>query len=376
MKLFSRSNCSLFSLLSAVSAIFIIFALAFSVSGCGKKKEAVEVKEVARPVKLLTVEGKSSGKEVKYPGRVRASQRVDLAFQVAGPLIELPVTEGQSVKKGEIIARILPRDFETEIAKAKAKALDAEQQFQRYRDLYVKKQVSKADFDKYKSQADIAKARQKETEDTLSDTYLRAPFTGVIAKRYVENFEDVQAKAPIVSIQDISEIEVLVDVPESVMVTLKQGAKKIAVAEFAAAPGKQYPLSLKEYSTEADPRTLTYQVTLLMTQPEDITVLPGMTANVIGTTETDQTEVTTSIITIPAAAVFADETGSSHVWIVNRDTMTVHKRLVETGSLTGAADILIISGIEPGETIAVTGVTQLRENMKVSNLAEQEGYSR
>jgi multidrug efflux system membrane fusion protein len=376
MKLFSRSNCSLFSLLSAVSAIFIIFALAFSVSGCGKKKEAVEVKEVARPVKLLTVEGKSSGKEVKYPGRVRASQRVDLAFQVAGPLIELPVTEGQSVKKGEIIARILPRDFETEIAKAKAKALDAEQQFQRYRDLYVKKQVSKADFDKYKSQADIAKARQKETEDTLSDTYLRAPFTGVIAKRYVENFEDVQAKAPIVSIQDISEIEVLVDVPESVMVTLKQGAKKIAVAEFAAAPGKQYPLSLKEYSTEADPRTLTYQVTLLMTQPEGITVLPGMTANVIGTTETGQTEVTTSIITIPAAAVFANETGSSHVWIVNRDTMTVHERLVETGSLAGAADISIISGIKPGETIAVTGVTQLRENMKVSNLAEQEGYSR
>ena len=376
MKLFSRSNCSLPSLLTAVSAIFIIFSLSFSISGCSKKKEEVEVKEVARPVKFLTVEGKSSGKEVKYPGRVRASQRVDLAFQVAGPLIELPVTEGQNVKKGEIIARILPRDFETEIAKAKAKALDAEQQFQRYRDLYVKKQVSKADFDKYKSQADIAKARQKETEDTLSDTYLRAPFTGVIAKRYVENFEDVQAKAPIVSIQDISEIEVLVDVPESVMVTLKQGAKKIAVAEFAAAPGKQYPLSLKEYSTEADPRTLTYQVTLLMTQPEDITVLPGMTANVIGTTETGQTEVTTSIITIPAAAVFADETGSSHVWTVNRETMTVNSRQVETGSLTGAADISIISGIEPGETIAVTGVTQLRENMKVSNLAEQEGYSR
>jgi RND family efflux transporter MFP subunit len=295
-------------------------------------------------------------------------------FQVAGPLIELPVTEGQSVKKGAIIARILPRDFETEIAKAKARALDADQQYQRYRDLYVKKQVSKADFDKYKSQADIAKARQKETEDTLSDTYLRAPFTGVIAKRYVENFEDVQAKAPIVSIQDISEIEILVDVPESVMVTLKQGAKKITVAEFAAAPGKQYPLTLKEYSTEADSRTQTYQVTLLMTQPKDITVLPGMTANVVGTTETGQTEVTTIII--PAAAVFADETGSSHVWIVNMETMTVNSRQVKTGNLTGAADISIISGIEPGETIAVTGVTQLRENMKVSNLAEQEGYSR
>ncbi len=56
--------------------------------------------------------------------------------------------------------------------------------------------------------------------------------------------------------------------------------------------------------------------------------------------------------------------------------MTVHNRQVETGSLTGAADISIISGIEPGETIAITGVTQLRENMKVSDLAKQEGYNR
>ena len=377
MKLFSRSSCPLFTFFLFVSASFIIFSLAFSISGCGKKKEEVEVKEVVRPVKLLKIEGKGSSKEIKYPGRVRASERVDLAFQVAGPLIELPVTEGQNVKKGEIVARILPRDFETEIAKAKARALDAEQQYLRYRDLYVKKQVSKADFDKYKSQADIARARQKEAEDTLSDTYLRAPFTGVIAKRYVENFEDVQAKAPIVSIQDISEVEVLVDVPENVMATLKQGRKNVAVAEFAVAPGKQYPLTLKEFSTEADPRTLTYQVTLLMTQPEDITVLPGMTANVVGTTQTGQTEteITTNIV-IPAAAVFADETGTSHVWVVNRDTMTAHNREVKTGSLTGTAAISIISGIEPGETIAVTGVTQLRENMKVSNLAEQEGYNR
>jgi multidrug efflux pump subunit AcrA (membrane-fusion protein) len=99
-----------------------------------------------------------------------------------------------------------------------------------------------------------------------------------------------------------------------------------------------------------------------------------MTANVVGTTEAGQAEVTTIII--PAAAVFADETGSSHVWIANRETMTVNSRQVKTGNLTGAADILIVSGIEPGETIAVTGVTQLRENMKVSDLAKQEGYNR
>ena len=207
-------------LLSAILAV----ALLFSWSGCSKQEEEV-VREVVRPVKLLTIEGDTTSIRRTFPGRVRASQRVDLAFQVAGPLIELPVTEGQNVNKGQLLARILPRDFETELAKAKAKTLDAEQQYQRYRDLYIKKQVSKADFDKYKSEFDIARARQKETEDTLADTYLKAPFDGVIAKRYVENFEDVQAKQPIVSVQDISEVGILVDVPESIMITLKQGRK-------------------------------------------------------------------------------------------------------------------------------------------------------
>jgi RND family efflux transporter MFP subunit len=373
MKLFSRSSSSLSPVLLFPLLFFLISFLAIPLGGCGRQEEEVVVKDVARPVKLTTVQGKTTKLELKYPGRVRASRRVDLAFRVAGPLIELPINEGQNMKKGELIARILPRDFETEVAKARASELDARQQFQRYRDLYVKKQVSKADFDKYKSQADIALARLEDAENRLSDTYLRAPFDGIIAQRYVENFEDVLAKEPIVSIQDISEVEVLVDVPENIMTSLKEGRKSSAVAEFTVAPGKQYPLTLREFTTQADPRTQTYQVTLLMKQPDDITVLPGMTANVVGTTKA--VEDVTSII-IPAMAVFADETGNSNVWVVNRDSMTVHKRQVKPGPLSGTSDIVIETGLEPGETIAVTGVIQLRENMKIRDLSKQKGFDR
>ncbi len=119
-------------------------ALAFSLPACKKKEEAP--REVVRPVKLTTVE--AGGGEVRrtFPGKVRATRRVDLAFQVSGPLIELPVKEGEQVRKGRLLARILPRDFETAVSRARAKALEAEQQYQRYRDLYIKKQVSKADF--------------------------------------------------------------------------------------------------------------------------------------------------------------------------------------------------------------------------------------
>jgi RND family efflux transporter MFP subunit len=349
------------------TVICLSLALAFVAASCGKKEEPPP-REVIRPVKMMTVAGAGTEGQREYPGRIRASRRVDLAFQVSGPLIELPVDEGMQVKKGQVLGRILPRDFETNVNKARANALEAEQQFQRYRDLYIKKQVSKADFDKYKADSDIAKARLKEAEDALDDTYLRASFSGVVAKRYVENFEDVKAKEPIVSLQDISQVEVLIDLPESIFARVKGAAKPEVYATFATAPGKRYPLTVKEFSTQADPRTQAYQVTLLMPQPREINVLPGMTANVIGVTPLG--ESTGDRILIPAIAVVSDESGQAHVWVYDSETTTVSQQKVTVGGLTGTKDIEIVDGLNPGDTIAVTGVGQLREGMKVRPLEQ------
>ena len=366
-------------LLNSLFMTLLITALLPALTSC-KKKEEKAAEEAARPVKMMTVGAGTAGGATKYPGTVRAAQRVDLAFQVSGPLIELPVKEGQDMKKGQLIARIKPRDFETDLNKAKARSLEAQQQYDRYRELYIKKQVSKADFDKYKSQFDVAKAREKEARDALKDTYLRAPFTGVIAKRYVDNYTEVRAKEPIVSLQDISHVEILVDVPERIMVTIggQSRTETVAYAEFAAAPGKLYPLTLKEYKTEADPQTQTYQVTVLMPQPKDLNILPGMTANVIqkSALESDKQEQASGPVIVPAAAVFPDETGVPHVWVVDRETMTVTRRKVASGDLTGADQMQITEGLQPGESIAVTGVTQLREGMKVSDLSTLEGYGK
>lgn len=350
------------SLPAVLSVLPVLILVAFS---CGEKEEPPP-REVIRPVKLLMVQGAETGMTRSFPGRIRASQRVDLAFKVAGPLIELPVDEGQRVNRGQVVARILPRDFETAIVKAKANALEAEQQFARYRELFVKKQVSKADFDRYRANNDIAKAQLQEAEDALDDTYLRAPFTGVIAKRYVENFEDVQAREPIVSLQDISDIEVLVDVPENTIARIRSDSKPEIFAEFSTAPGKRFQLKLKEFATEADPQTQTYQVTYVMPQPEGLNILPGMTVSVIavfpGGAEGD------GRIVVPAVAVFSDQGGQTHLWVYDEESSAVSKRKVATGDLSGESDIVIVEGLVSGETIAVSGVNQLREGMKVRPL--------
>jgi len=108
-------------------ALFVVLAMVFSFGGCGKKEEPVK-KEVVRPVKTITIQAAGASASRSYPAQVRASRRVDLAFKVAGPLVELPVEKGQDVKRGQLIAKILPRDFKIRLDQAKAKALEAEQQ--------------------------------------------------------------------------------------------------------------------------------------------------------------------------------------------------------------------------------------------------------
>lgn len=404
----------------------ISLGFVFLFSACGKEEE-MPTPEVVRPVKMITITAGLGLTKRSFPGKVQASKEVDLAFKVSGPLIDLPVKEGQELKKGDLVAKIDPRDFKTELDKidsslgearaklramlagarpedikvleaeikaAEARALNAEQQYIRYKDLFIQQQVSKADFDKFKSERDVARAQlntakqnldtgkkgarkedveamksnikgleaqRKGTQDALMDTRLRAPFAGFIATRFVDNFQEVQAKQPIVSLQDVSSVEIDINVPELLVARGKRHGDITAEAAFAAVPGKQYPLSVKEFATAADPKTQAYKVTLLMLQPEDANILPGMTASVTITrsAETDTT------ISIPATAVFADETGASHVWVFNPDDQTVKLRPVTTGNLTGSENIQIDAGLETGDIIAIAGVSLLREEMKV-----------
>lgn len=372
-----------FPMTAAFAALLLVF-----VTSCGKKEEKVPEKKVVRPVKIMTIMSSEEAFKRKFPGKVRAAKRVELAFQVGGPLIELPIEEGQNVKRRQLLARVDPKDFQTDLRNAegglgKVKAALQLAQTEYERVVRIRKKdpgaVSQAMVDRRreavnKAQADIQslQAAVDAAKDQVSYTYLRAPFSGVISRRYVDNYQEVRAKQPIVSLDDISYLEILVDVPEIVMASVREGGPVKAVAEFAAAPGRQFPLTIKEYATRADPRTQTYQVTLQMPRPKGINILPGMTATVHGSPPVKERSADQFVI--PAIAVFADEAGISHVWVVDEGTMKVNKRKVTTGDLTGTDSIQILEGLQSGEKIAITGVAQLREGMQVRDLSELEGY--
>ena len=330
--------------------------------GC-KDKEEIVAAEPIKPVKLLSVQAGQEQLSMSLPGRVRAAKRSELSFKVSGPLEKLPIDEGQVVKKGDLIAQIQPRDFQTAISEAKARELEAEQQYQRYKELYAKRQVSKADFDRYRASRDVARARMEDAQNALKDTTLVAPFAGVIAKRYVENFEKVQEKQPIAYLQLIDQLEILIDVPELLMAQFRNRSGAEVIAEFDAAAGNKYPLAIKEFSTDADPATQTYQVVLIMDQPEEANILPGMTAKV--TASAGEGDAVGSAIIIPAIAVLNDADNQDYVWQFDQQSETVKKVLVQIGSLQGSKNVMITEGLQGGEEIVIAGVSKLQDGMKV-----------
>jgi len=354
----NSTNPSPFKVLLGLAAISIL------IHACADRNQAPPAKQPIRPVKTITLSSDGVRDTRQFPGKVRASDRVDLSFKVDGPLVELPVKQGQAVKKGDLIARIDPRDFESKLKAAEARYNEAKSNYDRGKSLVNEGFISKIQFDQLRSNFEQAEADLAISKKALNDTYLKAPFDGKVAKRFVQNFQDVRSKEPIVSLQDTNIIEIVVNAPERIVaIARNEGKRAHLLASFDSLPGKTFDLEIKEFSTEADPKTQTFEYVLIMPQPKDANILPGMTATVFATAPESEIQTTAQII--PSLAVFADEAGKPHVWVINQEDNTAHSRAVTTGPLVGNDKITITEGLNSGDMVAVAGVSTLREGMVV-----------
>lgn len=348
----------------------LLISVSLLLFSCSEKEEVK--KEVTRPIKVHKVSRGGSG-EFSFPGVVNAGKNVVLSFRVSGRLMQLPVMEGDNVKKGQLLARLDPKDYQLNVTQAKAQSVKAEADYERYQTLYEKDAVPMADLDLKRAQRDVAKSKLDEAEKNLAYTYLRAPFSGVIGSRLVENFMDVRAQESIIDLNNVTDVEIIINVSENIIRGINAGIKVDAFAIFENAPGVRFPLSRKEVSNRADQVTQTFKVTLQMPQPEKFNVLPGMTCEVIVQTESVQDVGVEFTTTVPASSVLSNSDGSSYVWIIDKKDMSVSKRVVKIGSLSGSEDINIENGLDGGELIAIAGIKKLKEGMIVRLWDEQEG---
>lgn len=361
-------------------SIVLILMLAAFLAGCGNGAEVVKP-EAVRPVRVFTVNGENQLDSRTYPGKVKASKEASLAFRLSGQVVELNVNEGDSVRKGQVIAMLDQRDYraavadyEAQLVGARSTLREAKLNIQRNTQLLKEKIISQSSYDTAQSNYETSRARVLSLEQTLRRaklnlqyTELIAPFSGVIARKHISNHEFVQAKEPIIDLEDLSALDIVVDMPENMWVrAFSEGAKEKTrnVARFESLPGKTFPLRLKEYQTNADPGTQTYKVTLTIDDAEESGVYPGMTAEISG--ELQELAEDTSV-SVPFHAIVGAAQGEKYVWVLNDDG-TVSRRAVEIGRISDVGMALVSSGLATGETLVSAGVNYLHEGQKVKVL--------
>lgn len=216
-------------------------------------------------------------------GRAEARRRATVRAEVAGPVAELPVREGERVAEGELLARIDPTSYALDVRKAEAAYqqgladfrtrmlgtdgmdLTEEEREERRRHARVRSGAAQAE-------VDLEKARYE-----LSKTRIRAPFAGRVANLSVSRGARLEARDSVATILDLSRVEVDVDVLQEQAPHLEPGRR--ARVRFTALPGDTFPGRVATINPMVDEGTATVRITVRLRNPE-ARVLPGMYARV------------------------------------------------------------------------------------------------
>lgn len=353
-------------------SLLSVIALSVLLTACSESAPTAKDNAVpARPVKWITVADPAGKRLRQFPAVLEASEVAQLTFRVSGELKQLPVHAGSHVQQGELVAKLDPTDYQLVVDQAKARYQLASSQYQRSKNLVAQGLMSEAQFDEVSSQLAVAKSNYETAQANLRYSELRAPFSGTIAHLYVENYENIQAKQPIATLQISDAIDVSIQVPENLFAKVSRQPDYQPVVIFDAAPDQHFSASLKEWDTQADPATNTYKVVLTMAKPEDLNVLPGMSATVV----VDLRKViqnSDQAIVIPASAVFSPTDGGKHyVWRVTANN-TVDKVAVEVGPMSNEG-IEIRAGLNPGDKVVIAGVHQLQNGQQVREWTRERG---
>jgi len=347
--------------------VILVCGLLINLAACDRSKTTE--KKVMRPVKTMLIASKAKGIERNFPGKVLPSQQAELSFQVSGEIINLPVKKGDKVIKGTLLAQLKADEYQDEVDKELAKFRLAQAQHKRGEALIKNNYIAQADLEKLRYRYEAAKADLSKANRDLKDTNLYASFDGVISNTFVEQFERVKAKQKIMNLHNVEKLDVEINVPENVILTIEkvkeQNIDVKPVVTFDTFPDKQFPLELKEFSSEADKNTQTYTVIYSMPQPKELNVLPGMSVMVKATLPSAKADG--QYYLIPSSAVFKDSKNQTVVWVINPSDNTVKKIQVKVHRLT-THKIQVLSGLKPGDRIVTTGVHFLRENQKIKSL--------
>jgi membrane fusion protein, multidrug efflux system len=347
-----------------------------SLAACGKK-EAPPI--AVLPVVAVAAIADTAAWQSSLPGTVESRYSTPLSFRVGGKIIERRVRLGDTVKAGEVVARLDPADNTKNAAAANAQLSAAQHQLE-----YAEQQLTR---DRAQAQENlIARAQLEQTEnayaaalaqrnqaqaqaalsgDQLKYTTLIADKAGVITAEQADTGQNVSAGQAVYNLAWSGETDVVADVPEGTLASLAVGQQ--AVVTLVSIPGKQFAARVREVSPAADAQSRTYRVKLTLEAPTSQVRL-GMTADVAFPQATSAALSGSSqqAFTLPSTALFHDGNLPA-VWVVKAgDALELRRVQV---SRYGERTVTISQGLASGERVVWQGVHTLSAGEKVRVVA-------
>ena len=360
------------SLLKSINTVCLTLAL-LSLVACESEK-STESKAEIRPVRAQQIQLKKLSKPTSYSGEVKARYVTDLAFRVAGKLVERKVDIGSVVKKGQLLARIDPTDYKLSVVSSKAQMNSAQADVQkasadleRYKNLLEKGAVSRTEFDRYQNVYNTALAKLNQTKALLDVDENKANYTdlfadadGVITEVLAERGEVVAQGQAIIRLARPQEKEISIHVSENRLDELNK-SNELNISLWAY-PQLKLRGKIREISPNADPVTRTYNVRVTLLNSTDDVHL-GMTATVILQRTTEQ-----AVALLPLTALYAQGEKPS-VWVVDTQTHQVKLTPVQLSEFYGNY-VTVIQGLTNGQWVVTAGTHKLHEGQIVRLLDE------
>lgn len=328
-----------------------------------------------RPVRVMEVSDVRAERTRSFAGTAKAGTESKLSFKVAGNLRQLTVKVGDTVEKGQLLARVDATDYELQVqeasaamAQANAQRRNAEATFKRMRDLYANQTASRQDLDNAKAQRDSSRAaaysvanRLKLARSQVAHTRLEAPVEGTISSISAAVNENVGAGQPVVVLSSGDALEVTVAVPEVLIARIKAGDK--VRVKFDAIKDRYFDATVTEVGVSGSRSGATFPVIARLTEADDA-IRAGMAAEV--TFDFAAAEADESSVRVPAFSVGEDDAGR-FVYVLEPGgdgSGTVKRQAVEIGDLT-VDGLAVTSGLEPGALLVTAGVTRITDGMTV-----------
>lgn len=340
---------------------------ALGLAACGKPPAR---EEEIRPVRTITVNAGATATANIYAGEVRPRYESDLGFRVSGKILSRSANVGDTVKAGQLLARLDASDMALNEASQRAQlnSLDAQLNvarldYERNKALFDEGVIGaagldhfKATYDAAKAQVEASRAQVRAMSNQTGYSELRADHDGVITAISAEAGQVVAAGQSVANLARDGEREVEISVPEGRIADYRK--EQTATVELWAESGKRIDGMLREIAPEADATTRTYRVRVALGEGSDAVKL-GQTARVyFAGAGGDDAHV------IPLASLY-EKDGKPAVWVLDPKTRQVHLKPV-TVSAYREQGVLLTAGVDTQDWIIAAGVHKLREGQPVA----------